>query len=349
VTDGIPIPTRLLEPWIEDNRLFIGNDMAERRKMIERLDGHRQRLLDEGEIEAAPSVPPIPLAAVDAAVLDASVGDMVSTLVQVVWIGDDGATRLPPPVRFTGIDGLEMSLARTPVRVAAECAELAASEGVTIADTSFWSLLMEVNQAITRVENVSPDKGSSRALKDAVTRLTEGRLFLDTLGNPNVIAMSKQNQSCKIGREHVSDREAYGQILRAGEYRRPQGLTESTKGHFGVEKRRFTAADRETIKTHYSKRVGVTFYKPHAWSRAFRIEAHLDRMLDRAWLAGVLAGIAAHTTSRTGREPFPQYMADWTAKRLSAVAKLYGDLNFHRAPWLDPARHVGERRGGRPS
>jgi hypothetical protein len=47
----------------------------------------------------------------------------------------------------------------------------------------------------------------------------------------------------------------------------------------------------------------------------------------------LLAAISIHTeTSRRIVEPFPQFMADYTAKRLSAVGKLYGQLNWHQFP-----------------
>jgi hypothetical protein len=51
---------------------------------------------------------------------------------------------------------------------------------------------METNQAITRAE----DHTEIDALQDAVRVLvTDDEAFLDTIGNPNVIAMSKSNQS----------------------------------------------------------------------------------------------------------------------------------------------------------
>lgn len=329
----IPIPARILAPWIADNAEFVRTDLARRRQLLEGMEGQRQQLLAARRIRRAEAANPVPLSAVDAAVAPVPLGDMVSILIQVVTVDDNGATSLGAPIRATGVNGHQMSLTQTPMRVAAECAQLSGATSITIADTSFWSMLMEVNQAITREQGMN-----NKFLDEAVACLVTRHQFIETILNPNVIAMSKSNQSCKIGGQFVSDREALGRILEAGEFLVAQKLTEGTDGKFGVEKRLFNDAERDAIKRHYENDVGVVFYKPHAWTRAFRIEAHIKLLQDDAWLMPILAAIAKHTTTRTIVEPYPQFMADWTAKRIEAVASLYGDLNFHRTPWIDPAR-----------
>jgi hypothetical protein len=329
----MPIPARILAPWIEDNAKFLREDLAQRRQLLDEMESQRKQLLDAGRIRAAEEASPVALSAVDAAVADVPLGDMISILIQVVCIADDGSTTLGAPIRATGIDGYEMALTRTPMRVAAECDHLSAATSLTIADTSFWSLLMEVNQAIN-----NQDKMKNKFLDDAVDQLVKKGLFIATILNPNVIAMSKVNQSCKIGGQLVSDRETLGRILKAGEFLVPEKLMETTDVKFGVEKRMFTDAERKSIRRHFEDDVGVVFFKPHAWTRAFRIEAHLKLLRDDAWLMPVLAAVSKHTTTRTIVEPYPQFMADWTSKRIKAVAELYGELNFHRVPWISPAR-----------
>lgn len=330
----LPIPARILAPWIADNEKFVHEDLAQRRRRLDGLEGKRKEFLDTGKIRIAEQTNPIPLSAVDAAVANVPIGDLVSILIQVVHVADDSSTILGAPIRATGINGYEMSLVRTPMRVAAECAHLSGATFITIADTSFWSLLMEVNQAITR-----QDKMNNKFLDEAVHQLTAGKqFFISTILNPNVIAMSKSNQSCEIGGQFVSDREAIGRILQAGEFLVPQKLTESTKGKFGVEARMFNDAERKSIKRHFEQDVGVVFYRPHTWTRAFRIEAHLNLLQDDAWLMPLLAAISKHTMTRTIVEPYPQFLADWTSKRIEAVTELYGELNYHRTPWINPVR-----------
>jgi len=268
-----------------------------------------------------------PLGAVDAASYAVSFGDQLSILLQVVHIDSNSTPHLGTPQRVTGIDGEELRLAITPMRVAAECAELAKAKLPTIADTSYWSFLMEANQAITRAEN-----SSLPALDDAVKRLIDDGAFLGMVQNPFVVPMSKVSQSDTY-MKGISDRQVLGQILKPGEYVLPRKLVEGTTGSFGIEKRRFKAAERTLLEDFYQRCLGVVFYKPHPWTRAFRIEGHLERLEDSDWLMPLLAAIKIETaTARDVVEPWPQFMADYTAKRLSAVGQLYGELNWHRCP-----------------
>jgi len=332
--EGSPIPARLIGPWIADNAVFVRDVVKERRRQMESLREKRAEKLRDGKIMSVKSADRATLAAVDAAVVDVPLGDILSILIQVVHVDDAGMTMLGTPVRASGISGNVLSLARTPMRIVTEMEVLSQAETITIADTSFWSLLMEVNQAITRNANNSSD----RYLSNAVDSLVRRRLFLETISNPNVIAMSKSNQACRVAGPFVSDREAYGQILEPGEYIVPGRLTEETDGKFGVEHRGFNDAERDEVQDTYERQLGVVYFKPHPWSRAFRIEARLSLLSDEAWLMPLLNAVAHHTRARSIIEPWPQFMADWTAKQIAAVAKLYGDMNFHRVPHLDPAR-----------
>jgi hypothetical protein len=332
--NSTPIPARIIAPWIADNAEFVRKDLALRRQSLEGMKDKRKALLDAGRIRMAEDAAPMPLSAVDAAVADVPLGDMMSILIQVVMVADDGATTIGAPIRAKGVNGHEMSLTRTPMRIEAECAYLRAATSTTIADTSFWSLLMEVNQAITR-----QNKMKNEYMDKAVHQLTnKGHLFIETILNPNVIAMSKSSQSHRIAGPSVSDREALGRILMAGEFLAPQKLTDVTDGKFGVEARMFNDSEQRAVRLHFENDVGVVFFKPHSWTRAFRIEAHLKLLRDDAWLMPLLSAISRHTTTRTIVEPWPQFMADWTSKRIEAVTILYGELNFHRVPWFDPAR-----------
>jgi len=150
--------------------------------------------------------------------------------------------------------------------------------------------------------------------------------------NPLVFPMSKTNES-EIFRDGVSDRQFLTEILQPGEYIKPRLLTEGTSGSFGIEKRRFKQSERDELDEFFKKKLGVTFYKPHPWSRAYRIEGHMDKLNDRQWLFSLFNAIDIHTShNRCVVEPWPQFMADYTAKTLSGVATLYGDMNWHRNP-----------------
>ena len=334
-----PIPERLMAPWIEDNQHFL-LDLQHRLDLLDDAEALRTSL----DIRMATPCEPSLLGAVDAAVLDVPIGDILSILIQALHVDAQGETTFGSPIRITGVHGHDLSLARTPLRLMAECALLELSTSPTIADTSFWSMLMEVNQAITRYENGGAgNPGIDRAYH---TLVREGS-FLRMLENSCVLAMSKSSQTVRLAglqaRVHhldqalVSDRELLGQVLQPGEYLRPQALTEGTPGHFGVEQRGFTASERRAIQEIYTQVLGVTYFKPHAFSRAFRVEARLSLLQDETWMMPLLAAISQHTAERSV-EPWPQFLADWTTKRLDAMAKLYGNLNFPRTPYFDPAR-----------
>jgi hypothetical protein len=322
-TDG-PLPAVLMEPWLADNAQFQAELLARDMRLGD-LSGLRQRI--EPQIRLAQSAEPCPLGAVDSASIKVILGDQLSILMQVIWIDGDGTPILGTPERITGIDGEELRLAETPMRLAAECSELAKAAVPTIADNSYWSFLMEVNQAITREAN-----SSLPVLTNAVERLVDHGAFMAMLQNPLIVPMSKISQS-DVLIKGVSDRQVLTQILQPDEFLKPRPLIDATAGKFGIEKRRFKDSERALIDDYYKRCLGVVFYKPHPWTRAFRIEGHLDHLEDDTWLMSLLAAIKAETAiAREVVEPWPQFMADYTAKRLSAVGKLYGQLNWHRHP-----------------
>jgi hypothetical protein len=319
-----PLPARLMAPWLDDNAKF-QQELSQRQLNLQAVAELRDRI--RNQIRMAEKAEPCLLAAVDAASMSVPFGDQVSVLIQTVRIDDDGTPTLSAPERVTGILGHEMRLVESPMRFAAECRELAKSTTPTIADGSYWSFLMDVNQAIVRDESIAQS-----SLKAAVKCLIDDGAFLAMVQNVNVIAMTKTSESDTLVKG-ISDRHILGQVLQPGEYLAPRLLSEGTGGIFGIERRRFKQTERELLQDHFKRVLGVVFYKPHPWSRAYRIEGHIKQFENLNWLLPLLAAISAHTeTSRRIIEPFPQFMADYTAKRLVAVGKLYGERNWHRNP-----------------
>ena len=89
------------------------------------------------------------------------------------------------------------------------------------------------------------------------------------------------------------------------------------------------------MQTFYSK-LRVTYFKPHPWSPAMRVEFHDDQDLPT-----VLGVVQAQTTTRAVMEPLQIYMADLLANQCSHAMKLYGDVNSRRYPDLyKPTRTV---------
>jgi hypothetical protein len=176
-----------------------------------------------------------------------------------------------------------------------------------------------------------------------IQQLIYDGVFLKMLSNHHVIAMSKHSESDRF-LPGIPDRDTMEYVLEPGEFTVARRLQDLTKGNFGrtfgVEQRSFKANDWRWVRDCYQESLGAVFYKPHPWSRAFRIEAHLDQLVSDAALMPILAAICHHTTDRQIVEPWPQFMADYTAKTLSAVGNLYGEGNRFRFPLLVPVRTV---------
>ena len=154
-----PLPAAFVAPWLEDNHDFI-NDLA---FMGFRLAEHVPKLRDElgsaGRIRLVEPAQPMALSAVDAAVVAIELMDQVSVLFQMIRVDDDGRTKLGKPQRVSGINGHETQMLRTPLRVAMECRELAASGNLTIADSSYWSFLMRSIRQLRRARQRTESKG----------------------------------------------------------------------------------------------------------------------------------------------------------------------------------------------
>lgn len=336
----MPIPVRLMDPWVQDNNIFL-EELQHRRNFLEGAKKYR----DELNIRAYTPCEDSPLSAVDAAVADTGIGDLLVILIQGICVHGNGNIVFSSPKRLTGVKGQELSLARTPLRLATECQLLANAENTTIADTSFWSMLMEFNKAIN--DHFHGASSDHSPITEAYTTLCPNGLFLKMINNPNIIAMSKTNQSTKIkpkGRNKyvdqlISDRELLARVLEPGEFLDPISLIEGTEGNFGVHNRGVTDSERAQIREIYNEEITFTYFKPHPWSKAFKIEGNRKRMADDTWLMPVLSAITRHTAIPTIVEPWPQFMADWQSKQIvTGVSKMYSRLNFSRVPFHDPSR-----------
>jgi hypothetical protein len=330
--DPAPLPAAIVRPWLEDNGRFIRDLKLIGERVAKHAPQLRQKLLSEGRIRTAATAERLPIAAVDASLQFVDLFDQVSILLQVVRVNDDGQTIVGDPQRVTGVNGTAMHLIAPALRTLGECRELAGSTSLTIADGAYFSILMQVNSAISRSEDC--DHGQ---LDDVVKGLVDDGIFLKMLRNSNVIPMSKIGESDRLV-PGISDRTILEFVLEPGEFLLPRKLSDATRGSFGIKQKRFTQADWQSIRQFYDAKLGMLFFRPHAWSRAFRIEGHLDRLSNEATLMPILAAIAHHTTTRTIVEPWPQFMADFTATRLGAVAELYGANNRHRMPLAIPTR-----------
>lgn len=285
----------------------------------------------------------LPLLAVDSSSKDITLGSLRTTIGIGVKIGETQGLQMEPS-RVTGPNTEGFSHVSGGVRLQLELRFLSVAETLTIADMSYWSMLMESNKVITAYENIGDDaKLFSEMIKECFDH-DGNRTLVKTLQNRNIIAMSKIASSafiCTIDRyrKHlpspVADRVLMGKILRPGECTRSYSLKDT--GHIGVpktniERRHFNERDVRLISEAFAESLYVTFYRPWEFHGAYRIEYHKDRFPDANALSDLYATVKHATRHPNYIEPVPQYLADLQCKSVHKMAELYGSINSPRFP-----------------
>lgn len=143
----------------------------------------------------------------------------------------------------------------------------------------------------------------------------------------------------------LDDRTTMSLLLEEGEYTIPQpiALTQQSRSNWLARRIEvLTPADaareavrlalNEAISLVHSDRLFVTYYKPHSWSPAFRLEIKPDIVESPARLAQILTGLQSQVVSPELREPYPQWVADRMAKSVGdALVALRTAVNFDLA------------------
>ena len=76
----------------------------------------------------------------------------------------------------------------------------------------------------------------------------------------------------------------------------------------------------------------VTYFKPHAWSPAFRLEIKPELAASPDRLSAALSAVRAQVVSPEIREPYPQWVADRMAKSVGdALLALRTAVHFDLA------------------
>jgi hypothetical protein len=133
-------------------------------------------------------------------------------------------------------------------------------------------------------------------------------------------------------------------LLEPGEFTDPQpvALTQQSKSNWLARRiEALTPADaareevrlalNDVIQSVRDDRLLVTYYKPHVWSPAFRLEIKPDAARPER-LAAVFAAMRAQVISPEIREPYPQWVADRMAKSVGdALVALRTAVNFDLA------------------
>jgi|GEM_PF-663175 hypothetical protein len=199
--------------------------------------------------------------------------------------------------------------------------------------------------------------------RELQTEIAEAVALYDTaealravLTNPRIVSLVKYDSSRDLARTWLpeeargtgtglDDRTTMSLLLEPGEYTDPQSVVLTQQSRSNWLARRIDSLDpvdvaRETVRIALNdainlardNRLLVTYYKPHVWSPAYRMEIKPETATNPQQLATVLDALRSQVISPEIREPYPQWVADRMAKSVSdALIALRAAVNYDLA------------------
>jgi hypothetical protein len=206
--------------------------------------------------------------------------------------------------------------------------------------------------ALNTLLSVSQDALRFEIAETIEERQTDTAL-LDVMTMPSVVAVVKYDSSRDLMNTWLpegvrgsglglDDRTTMSLLLEANEYTEPVpvALTQQSRSNWlakrieplnpvDTARERLRMAINDAISLVREDRLFVTYYKPHVWSPAFRLEIKPEVAQDRVLLARILTGIRLQVISPEIREPYPQWVADRMAKSVGdALTALRTAVHF---------------------
>ncbi|GAB4451557.1 MAG: hypothetical protein OHK0029_00960 [Armatimonadaceae bacterium] len=175
----------------------------------------------------------------------------------------------------------------------------------------------------------------------AVTEQRTAEALRTVLTRSNVVALVKYDSSRDLSNTWLEgirpasgagldDRTTMSLLLEPGEYTEPVSLTLTQQSRSNWLTRQIPAltpadAARETVRAAVNDAISgarnnqllATYYKPHPWSPAYRIEIKKAVAEQPDLLARTLHAVRSQVISPEIREPYPQWVADRMAKSVS--------------------------------
>jgi hypothetical protein len=289
------------------------------------LEPIRKALQDDQAICTAPTdAPSATLGAVDASSIIEHRSGFALLLALGIRVSPRGLVHNYQ--RWMGHDDIDFGALAQSVRLSLELDLLHDVDHFTIADHSFWSLLMVANQTCHALTHTA---GETQARFEDLHAhmLTLDGTFVRCLRNPYVIGMSKTATGNTFAEKQgltlpIADRSLFSLLLQENEYVKPKPIKLMTRGSPGVET---SIADKHEIEDLFRANDGLlcTFYKPWLFQHAYRVEFHASLLQHSPGLHDLLQAIKAATRFRGILEPQPQFLADSIAKQLSPATELY--------------------------
>lgn len=333
----------------------------------ERRAAMRDVLLAGGCIRRAADLPPFlfppSIAAVDGgAAIEKALG---ADTALAVAVGIEGLTDAPS-VQWPGVQyaAWQRTLPHEGEASAAVCrGVMTALELSVLADAPHEVVLLDGSH-LTPMIGLNAALGvGHEGLRTELAQVFAARNTAETLRTvmkkPEIVAVVKYDGSRDLSHTWLpadvrgpglglDDRTTMSLLLEEGEYTAPQSvaLTQQSKSNW-TQKRieALTPADeiREAVRVAVNDVIGqvrdenapgllVTYFKPHVWSPAFRLEIKPAVAQSPERLAAVLSSIRSQVVSPEIREPYPQWVADRMAKSVGdALVALRAAVNYDLA------------------
>lgn len=205
-----------------------------------------------------------------------------------------------------------------------------APHDLVMVDGSMALPLIYLNQAINASVD-EPDREMSRTfLSEIAGYLTAYREVLRTKRtDKQYIALPKYTTRREIGREmdwpqQQDDRGLLTQLLEPGEFTQPRAMEPPIqKWHINASRVKgegnagLVSLAEEVVEA--LDGVYITYYKPHVWLPALRLEMAREIATNTARLAIVMRGLKHQCATPAMLEPYPIYLADRTVKALAGA------------------------------
>jgi hypothetical protein len=317
--------------------------------------GGRVRLTDD-----LPAVPPPTVAAVDGgAAVDKAMG---ADTALAVAVGIEGLTESPvthwPGVQYAA---WQRTLPHEGEETAAACRGIMASLELCVLRDAPHEIVFLDGSHLTPIIGLNTMLSvRNEILREEIAVAVEARgtaeCLATVLRKPEVVAVVKYDSSRDLTRSWLppeargpglglDDRTTMSLLLEAGEYTEPipVALTQQSKSNWvarqipaltpsDAARERVRAAVNDAITLAREDRILATYYKPHVWSPAFRLEIKPEAAGDPARLARVFAAVRLQVVSPEIREPYPQWVADRMARSVGdALIALRAAVNYDLA------------------
>lgn len=328
-------------------------------------DAMRDSLLAASRIRRLADLPPCPVppavAAVDGgAAVEKSIGTDTALAVAV---GIEGLNDGEPAAHWPGVQyaAWQRTLPHEGEETARTCRGIMAALELSVARDAPHEIVFLDGSHLTPVIALNAMLGVTQdqlraAIAEAVNERETADCLAHVMASPRCIAVVKYDSSRDLSHAWLpveargsglglDDRTTMSLLLEPGEFTDPQplALTQQSKNNWlakRIEALNPVDEAREAVRVALNDAITrvrddqllVTYFKPHAWSPAFRLEIKPELSAAPASLSAALSAVRAQVVSPEIREPYPQWVADRMARSVGdALLALRTAVHFSLA------------------